>query len=48
MTEKSAVAENPSSTVSMNLAMQRRREEIEAKRKAEEAKKKEEEDRILK
>jgi hypothetical protein len=38
-TEKAA--ENPSSTVSMNLGMQKRREELEAKRKAEEERKKE-------
>ena len=38
--------ENPSSTVSMNLAMQKRREELEAKRKAEEDKKKEDKDRL--
>lgn len=41
-------AENPSSTVSMNLAMQKRREELEAKRKREEEKKKEEKDRFEK
>ena len=43
MTEK--VTENPSSTISMNLAMQRRREELEAKRKQEEDKKREDKER---
>lgn len=37
--------ENPSSTVTMNLLMQKKREDLEAKRKAEEAKKKEDEER---
>lgn len=41
-------ADNPSSTNGMNLAMQRRREEMEAKRAREEAKKKEDEDRLAK
>ena len=39
MTDKKV--ENPSSTISMSLAQQRRREDFEAKKKAEEAKKKE-------
>lgn len=39
---------NPSSTKSMTLAMQQRREELEQKRKQEEAKKKEEQDRLEK
>jgi len=44
MNEKAA--ENPSSTMSTNLAMQKRREELEAKRKAEEAVKKEDKERF--
>lgn len=40
-----AAAQNPSSTNSMTLAMQRRREELEAKRKEEEERKKADEER---
>lgn len=39
-------AQNPSSTKSMSLAMQKKREDLEAKRKQEEMKKKEDQERI--
>lgn len=45
-TEKGA--NNPSSTKSMNLAMQRKREDLEKKRKQDEMNKKEDEERIIK
>ena len=47
-TEGDKAAANPSSTNSMTLAMQKKREELEAKRKKDEAKRKEDADRVEK